>query len=124
MAPARPPAHARILSIDARAARRAPGVPAVFTGEDIAAASLGGMPSFIVDAGTLKRPDGEPIFQPPRPAQVRDKVAFVGDYVAFVVADTRDRARCGGADRGRIRTAAGQQSSDEEGSAGASAGSS
>ena len=88
-----PRAHARILSIDAEAARRAPGVLAVFTGEDIAAAGLGGMPSFIAEAGTLKRPDGEPIFQPPRPALVRDKVAFVGDYVAFVVADTRDRAR-------------------------------
>jgi carbon-monoxide dehydrogenase large subunit len=88
-----PYAHARINSIDTKAARVAPGVLAVFTGEDIVNAGLGGMPCFAAKVVPLTRPDGDPMFQPHRPALVRDKVAFVGDYVAFVVAETRDQAR-------------------------------
>jgi len=88
-----PYAHARINSIDTEAARVAPGVLAVFTGEDIAIAGLGGMPCFAAKIVPLERPDGDPMFQPHRPALVRDKVAFVGDYVAFIVAETRDQAR-------------------------------
>ena len=88
-----PHAHARIRSIDVEAARTAPGVLAVFTGADVASAGLGDMPCLAAKVAPLKRPDGAPIFQPPRPALVMDKVAFVGDYVAFVVADSRDQAR-------------------------------
>ena len=88
-----PHAHARIRSIDTQAAFRAPGVLAVYTGEDIAAAGLGDLPCFIAKLAVLKRPDGQPIFVPPHPALARDKVAFVGDCVAFVVAETRDQAR-------------------------------
>ena len=88
-----PHAHARIRSIDVAAARAAAGVLAVFTGDDVAAEGLGDMPCLAAKAVPLKRPDGEPIFQPPRPALVRDKVAFVGDYVAFVVAESRSQAR-------------------------------
>jgi aerobic carbon-monoxide dehydrogenase large subunit len=88
-----PHAHARINSIDAAAARRAAGVLAIFTGEDLAEAGLGDLPCFIAKAGLLKRPDGQPIFNPPHPALARGKVAFVGDAVAFVVAETRDQAR-------------------------------
>jgi aerobic carbon-monoxide dehydrogenase large subunit len=39
-----PHAHARLASVDAAAARAMPGVLAVFTGADIAAAGLGGIP--------------------------------------------------------------------------------
>ena len=88
-----PHAHARIRSIDVAAARAAARVLAVFTGDDVAAEGLGDMPCLAAKAVPLKRPDGEPIFQPPRPALVRDKVAFVGDYVAFVVAESRSQAR-------------------------------
>src|SRR5258706_15888842 len=88
-----PHAHARIRSMDTRAARQAPGVLAVFTGEDIAAAGLGDLPCLIARAVPLKRPDGQPIFQPPRPALVRDKVSFRGGHVACVVAATREQAR-------------------------------
>ncbi|MDA1100116.1 MAG: xanthine dehydrogenase family protein molybdopterin-binding subunit [Proteobacteria bacterium] len=87
-----PHAHARIRSMDVEAARAAPGVLAVFTGTDVAAAGLGGMPCLAAKAVPLKRPDGAPLFLPPRPALVRDKVAFVGDYVAFVVAESRSQA--------------------------------
>ena len=85
--------HARIQSMHLDAARQAPGVLAIYTGEDIANAGLGDLPCFVAKAVPLKRPDGQPIFVPPHPALARDKVAFVGDCVAFVVADTRERAR-------------------------------
>jgi aerobic carbon-monoxide dehydrogenase large subunit len=88
-----PHAHARIVSIDVEAARAAPGVLAVYTGADIADAGLGDMPCFAAKAVPLTRPDGAAMFQPPRPALVRDKVAFLGDYVAFVVAESRAEAR-------------------------------
>jgi aerobic carbon-monoxide dehydrogenase large subunit len=88
-----PHAHARINSMDTTAARDAPGVLAVYIGVDIAAAGLGDMPCFAAKAVALTRPDGTAMFQPSRPALVRDKVAFVGDYVAFVVAESRAQAR-------------------------------
>ncbi|MDP6563269.1 MAG: xanthine dehydrogenase family protein molybdopterin-binding subunit [Alphaproteobacteria bacterium] len=88
-----PHAHARIRSIDVAAARAAPGVLAVWTGADVAADGLGDMPCLAANLVPLARPDGAPIFQPPRPALVRDKVAFVGDYVALVVAESRSQAR-------------------------------
>lgn len=88
-----PHAHARINRIDVTAAQDAPGVLAVYTGADIAAEGLGDMPCFAAKVVSLKRPDGAAMFQPSRPALVRDKVAFVGDYVAFVVAESRAQAR-------------------------------
>ena len=88
-----PHAHARIRSVDVEAACSAPGVLAVFTGSDVAADGLGNMPSLAAKLVPLERPDGSPMFQPPCPALVRDKVAFVGDYVAFVVAESRSQAQ-------------------------------
>ena len=88
-----PHAHASIRSIDVEAARAMPGVLAVFTGSDVAADGLGNMPSLAAKLVPLERPDGSPMFQPPCPALVRDKVAFVGDYVAFVVAESRSQAQ-------------------------------
>ncbi len=88
-----PHAHARIKSIDTDAACRSPGVLAIFTGEDIVNAGLGDLPSLSAKIYPLKRPDGQPIFVPPRPALARYKAVFVGDGVAFVVAETRNQAR-------------------------------
>src|SRR5258706_8766911 len=88
-----PHAHARIRSMDTRAARQAPGVLAVFTGEDVAAAGLGDLPCLSAKAVPLKRPNGPPIFLPPPPALVCDKVSLLGDHVVFVVAETPEQAR-------------------------------
>jgi carbon-monoxide dehydrogenase large subunit len=88
-----PHAHARIRAINVEAARAAPGVLAVYTGADVAADGLGDMPCLAAKVAPLQRPDGGPLFLPPRPALVRDKVAFVGDYVAFVVAESRSQAQ-------------------------------
>src|SRR5207247_11345407 len=77
-----PHAHARIRSIDVAAAKAAPGVLAVLTGADWQASGFGDLP---VPEG-LKRRDGKPMYRPPYPALVKDRVRWVGDYVAFVVA--------------------------------------
>lgn len=88
-----PHAHARIKTIDTIAACQSPGVLAIFTGEDIAGSGLGDLPSLSAKMYPLKRPDGQSIFVPPHPILAQDKVAFVGDAVAFVVAETRNQAR-------------------------------
>ena len=85
-----PVAHALIKSINTSAAEAASGVLAVLTGADFEAAGLNGI---VTDVAGAKRSDGTPIFRPPRPALVTDKVRVVGDYVAFVVAETLDQAR-------------------------------
>jgi aerobic carbon-monoxide dehydrogenase large subunit len=78
-----PHAHARIRSIDTSAAKAAPGVLAVLTGADWQASGWGDLPV----PGGLTRRDGS-VFKPPYPALAKDKVRWVGDYVAFVVAET------------------------------------
>src|SRR5947209_17582797 len=82
-----PHAHAKIRSIDVAAAVAAPGVLAVLTGADWHASGWGDLPV----PGGLKRRDGS-VFRPPYPALVQDRVRFVGDYVAFVVAQTYHQA--------------------------------
>jgi carbon-monoxide dehydrogenase large subunit len=81
-------AHARIRGIDVEAARKAPGVVAVFTGADLARDGLGTMQMTL----KRKRPDGSPMFAPPHRGLAQDRVRYVGDPVALVVADTRGRA--------------------------------
>jgi carbon-monoxide dehydrogenase large subunit len=88
-----PYAHAHISSIDTTDALSAPGVIAVYTGADIATAELGYMPCLAAKLLPLKRSDGSPMYEPKRAALVKNKVAFVGDYVAFIVAENRSQAR-------------------------------
>ncbi len=70
-----PHAHARIVSIDTTAAKAAPGVLAVYTGDDIAAAGLGNIPCAV----PRHKPDGSAMFTPPHPALKRDRVRLVGE---------------------------------------------
>ncbi|MDP6707805.1 MAG: xanthine dehydrogenase family protein molybdopterin-binding subunit [Alphaproteobacteria bacterium] len=84
-----PVAHARIASLEVDEARAAPGVLAVVTGADLAADGIGGIP-------VLVAPEPKPgtAFHPhPQPALVTDRVRFVGDAVAFVVAESLAQAR-------------------------------
>src|ERR1700738_145043 len=83
-----PHAHARIRSIDTTAAKAAPGLLAVVTGADWEASGWRDLPS----ATGNKRRDGSPAYRPRFPALVKDRVRWVGDYVAFVVAETRHQA--------------------------------
>jgi carbon-monoxide dehydrogenase large subunit len=84
-----PHAHARIKGIRTDSARRAPGVLAVYTGEDVAAAKLGTLPCgwLITDV------NGQPMKEPPYPVLAQGKVRFVGERVAVVIAETAAQAR-------------------------------
>jgi carbon-monoxide dehydrogenase large subunit len=82
-------AHARIKGLDTAAARAAPGVLAVYTGADYAADGLGGPRATM----PRKRPDGTPMFAPERPALCIDRVRYVGDPIAFIVAGSLNEAK-------------------------------
>jgi carbon-monoxide dehydrogenase large subunit len=84
-----PHPHARIRGIDIDAARGAPGVLAILTGEDVVRDGLGRIqcPSF----PTL--PSGTPFHRPEQPVLAIEKVRHVGDRVAFVVAETLAQAK-------------------------------
>jgi aerobic carbon-monoxide dehydrogenase large subunit len=84
-----PHAHARIRSINTDAARAAPGVLLVLTGESPEVAALG----LQVPRMPRKRRDGSPGFIAPQPHLARGEVRFVGDPVAFVVAETLNQAK-------------------------------
>ncbi len=77
-----PYGHAEIRSIDATAARAMPGVLGIWLGDDIA--EYGVLPCEV----PLSAPH-----ETPRPLLARGRVRFVGDGVAFVVAETREQAR-------------------------------
>lgn len=81
-------AHARIRSLDVEAARKAPGVLCVLTAADVKAAGWGEIPV----PGGLKRRDGSPFVKPRYPILAEDRVRWVGDYIAFVVAETQAQA--------------------------------
>jgi aerobic carbon-monoxide dehydrogenase large subunit len=84
-----PHAHARILGVDTAAAARAPGVAAVFTGKDMAADGVGGLPC----GWQVHSKDGSPMAEPPHPPLAADRVRHVGDPVAVVIAETLEEAR-------------------------------
>ena len=80
-----PYAHGTITAIETEAAREVPGVLGVFTGADLAEGGYGPMKCAL----PLKNRDGSPLRNIERPALAMDKVRFVGDPVAFVVAETK-----------------------------------
>ncbi|MFL5031192.1 MAG: xanthine dehydrogenase family protein molybdopterin-binding subunit [Xanthobacteraceae bacterium] len=82
-------AHGIIRNIDATEAGAMPGVLAVVTGADLAAAGYGGLKCF----PPLKNRDGTPMKKPPRPALPTDRVRFVGDPVACVIAASVAQAK-------------------------------
>jgi carbon-monoxide dehydrogenase large subunit len=84
-----PHAHARIARLDAEAARRAPGVLAVLTGADLASDGIGR----ICCPVSIRAKDRSDYYDPPRPPLADGRVRHVGDPVAFVVAETLERAR-------------------------------
>src|SRR5581483_3180586 len=82
-------AHGILKGINTDAAKAMPGVLGVWTGADLIAAGYApftcGLP--------LKNRDGSPLLQTNRTALMTDKVRFVGDPVAVVVAQTLAQAR-------------------------------
>jgi aerobic carbon-monoxide dehydrogenase large subunit len=84
-----PHPHAIIRSIDVEAAVAMPGVLAVITGADLVAAGVKPMPG----AAGFKRADGADCATPHRRALAHERVRFVGEPVAMVVAQTLQQAR-------------------------------
>ena len=84
-----PHAHAKITSIDTKAAATMHGVEAVYTGGDLIADNIGTLPTLAV----FQRPDGKPMTVPPRRLLAHEIVRFAGEPVAAVVATSRVAAQ-------------------------------
>ena len=84
-----PHAHADVLEIRTGDAAALPGVLGIFTGHDLEADGIGPLPTIVA----LNNKDGSPLTAPPHPALSHDRVRYVGDPVAIVVADTIEAAR-------------------------------
>ena len=84
-----PHARAKIKSVSVDAAMKSPGVAAVFTGADLAADKVGGLPC----GWLVKSRDGADMKEPPHPPLVAEKACHVGDQVAVVIADSIREAK-------------------------------
>src|SRR5438552_8942038 len=84
-----PHAHAKIVSVDTKAAADMPDVKAVYTGADLIADDIGTIPTLAV----FMRPDGKPMTVPPRRLLAHEIVRFAGEPVAAVVATSRVAAQ-------------------------------
>jgi carbon-monoxide dehydrogenase large subunit len=77
-------AHGKIKRIDTSKAAKAKGVLAVYTGKDLEADGIGGLPNIL----PIKGRDGNLLKVPNHPAIATDRVRHVGDPLAFVVAES------------------------------------
>ena len=84
-----PHAHARIRSVGIDKAMTAPGVISILTGQDVANDKVGGL----ICGWMIHSKDGSPMKAGPHPVLALDKVRYVGDHVAIVVAETREQAK-------------------------------
>lgn len=84
-----PHAHARIRMVDISEARDARGVVAVLTGADMQADGIGSLPC----GWMVKQKDGTDMRTPPHPPLALEKVNYVGEPVAIVIADSVEAAR-------------------------------
>ncbi len=82
-------AHAKLNAVNVEAARKAPGVVAVFTGKDMEADGVGSLPCGWV----VTDKNGSPHKAPPHWPLARDKVRYVGDHIAVVIAESIMQAR-------------------------------
>ncbi len=84
-----PYAHARILGIDTAAATAAPGVLAVLTGADLRRRGLGTLRPMV----PRRKKGGGAAYVCPQPLLAQERVRYLGDPVAFVVAETLAQAK-------------------------------
>ncbi|MDA1323224.1 MAG: xanthine dehydrogenase family protein molybdopterin-binding subunit [Proteobacteria bacterium] len=83
-----PHPHARIIAVDVDRAMLLPGVLAVLTGADYRADGIGPIPCL----DECRRRDGSPMVVPPHPALASDRVRYMGDCTAMVIAETAEIA--------------------------------
>ena len=81
--------HARLAAIDTAAALAMPGVIAVLTGDDAAAAGHKSLPAF----APMKGRNGTDLIIPHRPTLALGRVRYVGEPIALVVAETAVQAQ-------------------------------
>ena len=81
--------HAKLLNVDVSAAKAAPGVIAVYTGADLEADGVGGVPC----GWQIHSKDGSPMAEPKHPVLAVGKARHVGDPIAVVIAETRQEAK-------------------------------
>src|SRR5690606_35856190 len=84
-----PHAHADILGIDVSAAEAMPGVIGVLTGKQIKADGIGNL----ICGWMIHSKDGSPMNMGAWSPLAVDRVRYVGDAVAIVVAETKGQAR-------------------------------
>ncbi len=84
-----PHSHARIRAIDTTRAKTLPGVLLVLTGNDPKILRLGSQRPW----HPRKRRDGTPAFISPQPLLARERVRYIGDPVALIVAETIAEAK-------------------------------
>lgn len=84
-----PVAHGEIKALDLEAARAMPGVHLVLCAQDLEAAGV----KLGMGASLVKNRDGSKGAAPLRPLLARDRVRYVGEAVAVVIADTADQGR-------------------------------
>jgi len=84
-----PVGHAVIREIDTSAARAMPGVLGAYSGKDAVADGLGGIPPVAV----FPDRDGKPMFVAAMPIMAHDRIRYIGETVAIVVAETLAQAQ-------------------------------
>jgi carbon-monoxide dehydrogenase large subunit len=84
-----PVAHGKILSVDIDEARQAPGVVDIILGQELEADNANQLPCMI----PLKNRDGSDRADPGHPVLATDKVRYVGDNIAYVIAETLTQAK-------------------------------
>jgi carbon-monoxide dehydrogenase large subunit len=80
--------HARIRGLDTAAAASMPGVVAILTAQDVAAAGLGAIPPAVLLPGR----GGKPMFGPAMPVLAAERTRYVGEPVALVIAESLAQA--------------------------------
>src|SRR5471030_2870619 len=82
-------AHGILKGIDSADAAKMPGVLAILTHADMEAAGFGPMKCAV----NFPQRDGSPMKTPPRHSLAKDKVRYVGEVIACVVAETAVQAK-------------------------------
>jgi len=82
-------AHAVIRKVDVASVMKMPGVVAAITGRDLAADNIGGIPP----VASVNGRDGKPMFQAKMPVLAVERVRYVGEAVAIVIAETAHQAQ-------------------------------
>jgi carbon-monoxide dehydrogenase large subunit len=79
-----PVGHAKINRVDSAKARGMPGVVGIFTGVDLIAEGLGGIPPVAIGVGR----DGKPMFAAAMPPLAQNRIRYAGEPIAIVVAES------------------------------------